>query len=105
MTNTSRVFINKHLLIVVSIAYLSCTPPNSLFYLEGDLGLINPATTGKIWGGLVAIKNSILLDNYNVNIQPKFNENVFHIQGTTKIHFYPVVLAWRLGKVYFGSKL
>ena len=41
MTNTSRVFINKHLLIVVSIAYLSCTPPNSLFYLEGDLGLIN----------------------------------------------------------------
>ena len=41
MTNTSRVFINKHLLIVVSMAYLSCTPPNSLFYLEGDPGLIN----------------------------------------------------------------
>ena len=41
MTNTSRVFINKHLLIVVSIAYLSCTPPNSLFYLEGNPGLIN----------------------------------------------------------------
>jgi hypothetical protein len=73
--------------------------------INGDLGLINPATTGKIWGGLVAIKNSLLPDNYNININPKFNENVFHIQGTTKINFCPVVLAWRLGKVYFGFKL
>jgi hypothetical protein len=73
--------------------------------INGDLGLSNPEITGKIWGGIVAMNNSIFPDNFNVNIKPKFNENEFHIQGITKINLCPVVLAWRLGKVYFGFKL
>ena len=33
--------INKHLFIAAFIACLSCSPPRSLLYLDGDPGLIN----------------------------------------------------------------
>ena len=41
MTNTHRALVNKHFLVTIFIVYLSCTPPRSLLYLEGNPVLIN----------------------------------------------------------------
>ena len=40
MKNTSWSSIDKHFFIAISVAFLSCAPPKSLFYLEGTPGLI-----------------------------------------------------------------
>ena len=40
MKNTSWSSIDKHFFIAIFVAFLSCMPPKSLFYLEGTLGLI-----------------------------------------------------------------
>ena len=41
MKNNFRGLTKKHLFIAIIIAFFSCTPPKSLFNLEGTLGLIN----------------------------------------------------------------
>ena len=41
MTNTRRALVNKHFLVTIFIVYLSCTPPRSLLYLEGNPVLLN----------------------------------------------------------------
>jgi len=40
MKNTSWSSIDKHFFIAIFVAFLSCMPPKSLFYLEGTPGLI-----------------------------------------------------------------
>ena len=40
MKNTSWSSIDKHFFIAIFVAFLSCAPPKSLFYLEGTPGLI-----------------------------------------------------------------
>ena len=40
MKNTFWSSIDKHFFIAISVAFLSCAPPKSLFYLEGTPGLI-----------------------------------------------------------------
>ena len=41
MTNTLRSLKKKHFFIIVFIVYISCAPPRSLLYLEGNPGLKN----------------------------------------------------------------
>ena len=70
--------------------------------LNGEFGLNSPAQTGKTFGALMAIGNGLPPRRFHFNIQPNFNRQMVRISGTTSIQLCPAVLAWRIGKVYFG---
>ena len=70
--------------------------------MDGEFGLRNPAQTGKMFGALMAVGNGLVSHRFHFNIQPNFNRQMAKISGTTSIQLCPAVLAWRIGKVYFG---
>ncbi len=70
--------------------------------LNGEFGFNSPARTGKMFGTLMAIGNGLTSHRFHFNIQPNFNRQMAKISGTTSIQLCPAVLAWRIGKVYFG---
>ncbi len=70
--------------------------------LSGEFGLNTPAQTGKTFGALISIGNGLVPRSFDFNIQPNFIRQMINISGTTSIQLCPAVLAWRIGKDYFG---
>lgn len=70
--------------------------------LNGEFGLKNPAQTGKTFGALMVMGNGLVPHRFHLNIQPNFDREMARINGTTSIQLCPALLAWRVGKVYFG---
>ncbi|MEE2876384.1 MAG: DUF2953 domain-containing protein [Candidatus Neomarinimicrobiota bacterium] len=70
--------------------------------LTGEFGFKNPAWTGKLFGSLMAIGNGLYPRRFHLNIRPNFDKQMARMDGTTLIQLCPALLAWRVGKIYFG---